>query len=159
MKGRGGTGDDISTIGMQISNSMAGGHAVRLAYFIKRLICANGLAVRVAENEGRVIHTGTRKAFLERLQKGTGSILGSLANAKRLIEDLGNLNFNAEVLAKIADKKEIFSIIPERDLAQECKNSLRGKDYSEITDKAKRNLQKATDEISMIPRCLGGSEA
>ena len=159
VKGRGGTGDDISTIGMQMSNSMAGGHAVRLSYFIQRLICANGLTVKVAENEGRVIHTGTRKAFLERLQKGTGSILGSLANAKRLIEDLGNLNFNAESLAKFADKKEIFSIIPNLDLAQECKDKLRGKDYSEITDKAEKALQKTADEIGMIPHCLGGSEA
>ena len=121
---------------------MAGGHAVRLSYFIKRLICANGLAVQVTENEGRVVHTGTREAFLDRLTKGTGSILGSLANAKRLIEDLGNLNFNAESLAKFANKKEIFSIIPNLDLAQECKDKLRGKDYSAITDKADKTLDK-----------------
>ena len=44
-------------------------------------------------------------------------------------------------------------------LALECKNSLRWKDYSEITDKAKRSLQKTADEIGMIPCCLGGSEA
>jgi hypothetical protein len=35
--GLGGTGKDISEIGVELSNSMAGGHAVRLSWFVFRL--------------------------------------------------------------------------------------------------------------------------
>jgi hypothetical protein len=67
ISGRGGAGKDVSEIGVEVSNSMAGGHAVRLSWFVFRLICANGLVAQVAGGEGRIVHSGAEESFRKRL--------------------------------------------------------------------------------------------
>jgi hypothetical protein len=44
--------DDVSEIGVELSNTMAGGRAVRLSWFVYRLICANGLVSPVTALTG-----------------------------------------------------------------------------------------------------------
>ena len=70
ISGRGGTGKDVSEIGVEVSNSMAGGHAVRLSWFVFRLICANGLVAQVAGSKGRIVHSGAEESFGELMLLG-----------------------------------------------------------------------------------------
>ena len=79
--GRGGQREDVSEIGLEFSNSMAGGHAVRLSYFVHRLICANGLVAKVASGVGRLVHSGDEATFRDKLFKNTRNVLSSLHTA------------------------------------------------------------------------------
>ena len=63
--GRGGTGEDISKIGIQLKNSMVGDSAVTFDYFIYRLICKNGLIAPVGASVNRIFHSGSRDTFLK----------------------------------------------------------------------------------------------
>ena len=64
----------------------AGGHAVRLAYFIHRLICANGLVAQVAGGRGRLVHSGDPKKFRQRLHEKANGVLAGIQTAKTMIE-------------------------------------------------------------------------
>jgi hypothetical protein len=158
VSGSGGTGDDVSEIGVEVSNSMAGGHAVRLSWFVFRLICANGLIRKVGGNQGRVIHSGVEEGFRKRLYASTTGLLRSLGKAKRMIENLGSIPFKAQSLARHADLKLLFSIIPDRDLRVEALNQTKNRAYSE-TLKGTREIERLSDAISALPYCLGGPEA
>ena len=158
VSGSGGTGDDVSEIGVQVSNSMAGGHAVRLSWFVFRLICANGLVTKVGGNQGRVIHSGVEERFRKRLYGSTAGLFQSLGKAKRMVENLGSIPFNSHSLARHADLKSLFSIIPDRDLRAEALDQTKNMDYAE-NSKSDRELARLSDAISALPHCLGGREA
>jgi len=158
ISGRGGKGTDVSEIGVEVSNSMAGGHAVRLSWFVFRLICANGLVRKVGGNQGRVIHAGVEERFRKRLFASTTGLFQSLSKAKRMIEDLGSIPFKSQSLARHADLKLLFSIIPDRDLRAEALDQIKSQDYSK-TSKGTLELARLADAIAAIPDCLGGPEA
>ena len=112
ISGIGGTGEDVSEIGVEVSNSMAGGHAVRLSWFVFRLICANGLVAQVAGSQGRIVHSGDKESFRKRLYASGRGLFASLGRSKHMIENLASIQFDPVGLAKHADLKMLFSIIP-----------------------------------------------
>jgi hypothetical protein len=158
VSGRGGTADDLSEIGVEVSNSMAGGHAVRLSWFVFRLICANGLVTKVGGSQGRVFHSGVEKSFRKRLYACVTGLFQSLGKAKRMIENLGSIPFKAQSLARHADLKLLFSIIPDRDLRADALDQTRNRDYAEYP-KGNREVERLSDAIAALPYCLGGPEA
>jgi hypothetical protein len=153
--GYGGKGSDVSEIGVELSNSMAGGHALRLNWYVHRLICANGLTAKVAGQDNRVVHSGSEAAFQRRLQVGASSIFGSLDRARRMVETLGGLEFDAARLAGHATPEAIFKIVPNFDLKS---TALRQAGNSEGRDGEKRKADLA-DAIAAVPWCIGGAEA
>jgi hypothetical protein len=158
VRGPAGVGEDVSLIGFQASNAMAGGHAVRLSHFVRRLICANGLTLPVASGSSRIIHSGTEANFRRKLEQGTREVAGAAAKAKALVETLGGLVFEPEKLARIDNPDLIFDVIPDRDLRTETTHRLPARDYRGLPDGEKR-LLKIADMIRLIPACLGGQEA
>jgi len=158
VSGRGGSEDDVSEIGVEVSNSMAGGHAVRLSWFVFRLICANGLVAKVAGTQGRVFHAGGDQSFRKRLYGAASGLFQSLGKAKKMIETLGSIPFKAHSLARNADLKLLFSIIPDRDLRVEALDRTKDRNYAEIS-KDSREVERLSDAIEALPYCLGGPEA
>jgi hypothetical protein len=158
ISGRGGTGKDVSEIGVEVSNSMAGGHAVRLSWFVFRLICANGLVAQVAGSEGRIVHSGAEESFRKRLYGAGKGLFANLGRTKRMIENLASIQFNPVGLAKHADLKALFSIIPGRDLKQEAMERTNGEDNS-LPLKRDKEFARMADAIAALPICLGGHEA
>lgn len=155
VKGKGGTGNDITKIGLEVSNTMAGGHALKIAYFVHRLICANGLTLPAAAEKSRIIHSGLKSKFEERLQKNIEGVLGSLNETRKTLNLLSGIQFDSNALAKHVDKKEIFQLIPDYDLESACEQEIAGTDYSEIKDKDQRSLAKLSDMIKVIPMQIG----
>ena len=90
----------MSEIGVEVSNSMAGGHAVRLSWFVFRLICANGLVAQVAGSEGRIVHSGAEERFRKRLYASGKGLFANLGRTKRMIENLASIQFDPLGLAK-----------------------------------------------------------
>jgi hypothetical protein len=158
ISGLGGTGKDVSEIGIEVSNSMAGGHAVRLSWFVFRLLCANGLVAQVAGSEGRIVHSGAEDSFRKRLYAAGTGLFKSLSRTKRMIENLASIHFDPLGLAKHADLKMLFSIVPDRDLKQEAIVRTNRKDYGGLP-KRDREVARMADAIATLPFCLGGREA
>ena len=156
--GRGGSGEDVSEIGAELRNSMAGGQAVRLSWFVFRLICANGLVAKAAGSTGRVIHSGTEENFRQKLYTETEGVIGGLRTAATMIKTLGGLEFDPTKLAKHVDNKLIYGIIAYRDLHAEARAGLDPKRYDDLTVD-ERKLKRAADELAKLPFCLGGTEA
>ncbi len=155
IQGKGGQGDDVSKIGVDISNSMAGGHAVRLSYFILRLLCANGLTVPASDGSGRIIHSGSKNRFRQRLWQRVGSLAGSLNNAVKLLEVLSDITYDVFSIAQHVDKHMLFGLVPGIDLETQCIKHINNKDYSKYTDKKERDLHKYIDMIHRIPEIIG----
>ncbi len=155
VQGRGGAGEDISKIGLELTNTMAGGYALRMSYFIHRLICANGLIAPVSGGAGKIIHSGSLQNFERRLHQGVGSILGSLQHAAKLLESLAEIPFDTRLLASSARFDDMFSIVPGLDLKSECKRIILNRDYSAINDKKERALQRKADMLASISTVLG----
>ena len=61
VSGRGGSAKDVSLLGLQVSNSMSGGQALKMAYFVERMVCANGLILPVGGSQAKLIHSGHRE--------------------------------------------------------------------------------------------------
>jgi hypothetical protein len=159
VKGDGGEGEDISEIGVQVSNTMAGSHAVKLAWYIHRLVCANGMVAQVGGSKGRVIHSGTKEGFKRRLWGATGALFRDLAKAKKLIETLGSLEFDSYKLAKNGAYTDIFSVLSAVDAEALVKERNAFPDFSHIEDKTERSLEKMAYMIRKLPSIIGGSEA
>lgn len=156
--GRGGTGEDVSEIGVELRNSMAGGEAVRLSWFVFRLICANGLVAKAAGRDGRVIHSGTEQNFRRRLHSETEGVIGGLQKAADMIKTLGGLAFDPEKLAMHADRKMIFGIVAGRDLQAEAKAGFDPRKYEDLSADIKK-IKRFADELARLPHCLDGKEA
>jgi hypothetical protein len=159
VRGRGGNGEDRSEIGLQAFNSMAGGQAVRFSYFLHRLICANGLTAQVAGGAGRVTHTGTSEFFNSKLKAAADEVLKGMGAAARMIQTLGDLTFDSRKLARYLDHKELFSILPGRDLKEFCKRGIPKDVFQEIEDPKAREEARYALMIDKIPECIGDSEA
>ena len=77
---------------------------------------------------------------------------------KRMIEDLASIHFNPVGLAKHADFKALFSIIPARNLKKEALERTNGKDYSALP-KRDGEIARMADAIAILPIYLGCHEA
>jgi hypothetical protein len=134
------------------------GRAVRLSWFVYRLICANGLVSPVSGSNGRIIHTGTEEGFRRRLYASANGLFGSLGKVKKMIENLGSIPFDPYKLAIHVDLKSLFSIVPGRDLQKEALGISIGIDDNNYSYQD-RNQQIACEAIAALPYCLGGNEA
>ena len=160
VKGKGGEAEDVSVLGLQISNSMAGGKALQMAYFVERMVCANGLILPVGGAQARLIHAGHRENFNKRLAEKMADVVGSLETVKKTIELLGDIDFNPEKLAKQLDLKKLYSIIPGKDLEQLGSDKLKNLtgDLKQF-DKEDREHQRNIQLINEIPNLIGGNHS
>ena len=154
IKGSGGKGDDYYKIGIEVFNSMAGGHALRLSYFIYRLICANGLIVPAADNQGSLVHSGKIENFRRRLWGNISKLSNSLGDMIKMIDLLAGLSFDPKRLAEYVEPKLIFRLVPDLDLKEACEDMLDHEKYIDIPKK-QRNKLKLSDMIALIPTMIG----
>jgi hypothetical protein len=112
ISGKGGEGDDVSKIGIQFKNSMVGDSAVIIDYFIHRLTCANGMTVPAASSVSKVIHSGKKENFIERLKKSFSEVERTFGRMGNLIRSLMEVQFDPFLLAKAKLTDQIFDIIP-----------------------------------------------
>jgi hypothetical protein len=113
---------------------------------------------RVAGSQGRIVHSGAEESFRKRLYDSTNGLFNGLGKAKRMIENLAGIRFDPVGLAKHADLRALFSIIPDRDLKQESLEQTKIKDYN-MLPKPDRETERISDALAALPSCLGGREA
>ncbi len=113
VKGSGGEGKDETELGFQLKNSMVGDSSVNINFFLYRTICANGLVAPAGSAVNRVFHSGKKENFSKRLENAFGEITRRIGKAGKMIENLGNLEFDPKLLARTGRSEMIFDIIPD----------------------------------------------
>ncbi len=111
IEGKGRTAEDISRIGIEFRNSLVGDSAIRISYFIYRLICANGLILPGPKDSGIVYHRGKPETFTKRLEKNLLPILNSLSSTAEFVESLMSIPYSLEGLVGAGGAKEVFKVV------------------------------------------------
>jgi len=112
VRGHGGTGEDVTELGFQLKNSMIGDSSININFFLYRMLCANGMIASAGSSVNRLFHSGNIDNFYNRLERAFDEITKRVGQAGKMIQDLGNLNFTPELLAKLNLSEMIFDIIP-----------------------------------------------
>ena len=164
ISGQGGTGDDVSVIGIEISNTMAGGSAIWLVWYVLRLLCANGMTAKVAASKGKIVHTGRNVG--KRVEEKTAGLIRGLKMAARMIETLGGIPFDPWQMARRIDEKLIFRMVPDSDsmLGEAYRNlpesPLWARDYMNRLDPQKlKEFEGRAALIAQLPRYLAERHA
>lgn len=157
VKGLGGEGDDETELGFQLKNSMVGDSSVNINFFLHRKICANGLVAPAGSVVNRVFHSGKEANFSKRLENAFGEITRRIGQAGKMIEDLGKLEFNPELLAKAGRSEMIFDIL------QNSKSQILDKYDIPNTprngNKKENRILRETKIIERIPDAFGGKHS
>jgi hypothetical protein len=157
VRGRGGTAEDKTIIGFQFVNSMTGDTAIRIDFYLHRLICANGLIAPVSQTENVVFHSGREANFLNRLDRRFHAVTRGIENVVKQWRQLADINFNPYLLAKAGFTSDIL------DLCGDHRDELRkvGSDLNlpdEMLREEKR-LRRETAVIEAIPKHLATGDS
>jgi hypothetical protein len=157
VKGHGGVGIDETELGFQFKNSMVGDASVNINFFLYRKICANGLVSPAGSSVNRVFHSGKVVNFSERLGNAFGEVSSRIGQAGKMIEYLGAIEFNSELLAQMNRSEMIFDII------QGSKGQIVEKykipDTLRTGNKEENRILREAEIISHIPELFGGEHS
>jgi len=142
-------GNDISQVGLQLKNSMIGNSAVRIDYFIFRAICSNGLVVNTFNNKNKILHSGKRETFVNRLEKKIRPIMKDIKQLPEILKELVEIEYNPYTLAKLGATDYIYKIIPLSDYEYEKRRRLRKDDRIDYDH----------EQISRIPNSCTGKHS
>lgn len=141
----GDTKKDVSKIGIECRNSMVGDSSVRVSYFIRRLICANGLTVQ-SKNAGIVYHRGNPETFNIRIKKNIRPVIRSLRHTAKFIEKLMEIPYSPETLVVAGGANEVYKVLALYPNERVERKSLTGK----------RIRQFDIEKIRQYPERFGG---
>lgn len=157
-----GESDDISLLGLEFKNSMVGTSAVRLSYFLHRLICSNGMMVPAAAATSRVFHSGEHKSFQARLGQCFGEVHRKLESMTTMLHDLATIDFNPTQLAMNGEVASgVFDIIPgsKQQLCDNHKQYLRFPNKCSAAEKHRMKCAHDAELLGYIPDDFGGKHA
>lgn len=162
IQGRSGQGEDRTLLGLEFRNSMVGTSAVRINYYLFRLVCSNGMMVPAGSAINRVFHSGNRDSFHKRLEHCYGEVIRKIGSIVSMLRTLGEIPFDPDRLAANQNANvRIFDIIPalKQSICDEEKQYLRyPPDYTE-EEKRQIRLEHDSRIIELIPRYYGGEVA
>jgi len=117
------------------------------------------LIAPVAEEAGRVTHTGKPETFDRKLREASECVLKGMGNAARIIEKLGRLPFDSRKLVRHRDLKDLFSVTGEDHLRAACEQRVPKEAFNDIADAKERKRLRNAALIEQIPRAIGNHEA
>lgn len=153
INGRGGKKKDITRIGLHLTNSMVGDLPVRIAYFLFRLLCANGLVAKITESVAMVKHSGYRESFDVRFNDRVTALLREAKQVTEFLNTLAKIPFDPARIVKAGFGDAILDILPEMRSTLRKSVSLDGE--SDILDAKKRKIWRLTRYVEAIPSVYG----
>ncbi|MBF0238117.1 MAG: DUF932 domain-containing protein [SAR324 cluster bacterium] len=152
MKQRDGSdGEDVTTLGLQLRNSMVGESSVFAEYYTLRRICGNGMTVKVGGNTTRVYHSGKQSSFAYRLNTQIGKAIEGFEQVLTMIRTLGALEFRPRKLAEL--KAPVFEVLPQLKEASREINAFYSRNDEE---RESRLINDHSALIETIPEQFGG---
>ncbi|MDI6716174.1 MAG: DUF932 domain-containing protein [Actinomycetota bacterium] len=146
VSGLGGTGTDVSKIGLQFCNSMVGDSAIKISFFVYRLVCANGLVMPAGGSSGKVIHSGSEDTFEKRITASVRPVLMRIKSVASWITDLNGIEYNPKVLVEAGGAKKVYDVIGLSRSNAKIRKSLKGKAITQFD----------IEVISKYPEWYGG---
>lgn len=107
----GGPERDETNIGFQFKNSMVGNSSANINYYLKRKVCSNGMVVPAGSAVNKVFHSGKQESLNERLVSAFSEMMQRIGQAQKMVEQLGALEFDPELLARTNRSEMIFDVI------------------------------------------------
>jgi len=147
--GSGSADEDVSRIGLQLSNSLVGDSSVKICFFILRLICSNGLTVESFSNTGRVLHSGREDTFIPRLKSEISPLLKEIKTIPKLLETLVSIQFEPELIVKHGGASHIYNIIPLDKNSFAKRKRLKGKEINAFD----------IEMVAQYPYVYGGTQS
>jgi len=154
IKGLGGVGEDVTNLGFQFKNSMVGDSSVNINFFLHRMICANGLVAPAGQTVNRIFHSGKQKSFSDRLENAFGESTRQIGQAGKMVEQLGALEFNPELLARRNCSGMIFDIIPGS--KGQIMDSYKIPNTPREGNKTENRILREAQIIGLVPDLFGG---
>jgi hypothetical protein len=91
---------------------MVGDSSVNITYFIKRLICANGLIMETLKTNKRVFHSGNSNTFADRLNYTVSGAYEGMNSITEMIRTLAEIEFDPDKLVDNGGAEFVYKIIP-----------------------------------------------
>jgi len=154
IKGRGGKREDVTNLGFQFKNSMVGDSSVNINFFLLRMICANGLVAPAGLAVNRIFHSGKQKSFSKRLEIAFEEITRRIGQAEKMVEQLGALEFDPDVLARTNCSDMIFDII--QGSKGQIVDSYKIPKTPREGNKKENQILREAQIISLVPNLFGG---
>lgn len=158
IKIRGSNGEDKTELGLEFTNSMVGVSAVRINYYLHRLLCTNGMMVAAAESVNRVFHAGDRMSFQKRLGRSFNEVLRNLGQLQEMLASLGAFNFDPESLGRNRNlSDQIFAVIPGSKQEISTAQDLHLRYPAKASSTEREEIRAAHDArlLALIPRHFG----
>lgn len=158
VKLRGNSGDDRSKVGLEFANSMVGTSSVRINYYLRRLLCSNGMMVTAAESVNRVFHAGRQDSFQKRMDRSFNEVVRNLDGLHTMLTTLGEMTFKPELLAlDKALSDQIFGVIPssKKDLCDHHQIALRYPPDASTSQREKMRQEHDAQLMRLIPEFFG----
>jgi len=162
IQGRTGQREDRTLLGLEFRNSMVGTSAVRINYYLLRLVCTNGMMVSAGSAVNRVFHSGNLDSFNNRLEFCYREVIRRIDLVKSMLQTLGKIPYESHRLAENEiTNQRIFEIIPalKQSICDKEKQYLRYPSDCTEEDKKKIKLDHDAHIIDLIPYYYGGEEA
>lgn len=107
VRGAGGEAQDISWVGVELRNGLAGECAVTLRATIHRIVCANGMICPVADTKQRIRHVGDSNALHAKVVDQLCDATSKVSRTVEWLNTLGNKVFSAADLAADRDSMRL----------------------------------------------------
>ena len=162
VRGRGGSGEDKTIIGLEFANSMEGGKSLRVNYFLHRLVCSNGMMVPAAESINRINHSGKRETFEFRLKSRFDEVIRKIDHVKEMIYDLGDIRFDPTMFARNRGlAKRVFGVVPatKQLIAKQKGIDLQKPKHLNAEERKKAQIEIDSRILELIPDCFGGEDS
>lgn len=157
VRGKGGSAPDRAIIGFQFVNSMVGDTAVRVDFYLHRLICANGIIAPVSHTQNVVFHSGKERTFLARLDERFSAIVRGIGRIQELWQGLADIPFNPHALARTGCTSDILDLFPEhRDTLRQYGADA---DIPDELSREEKRLRREAVTLAAIPKVLASGDS
>lgn len=149
--------EDVTRIGLELSNSMCGESSVIFKYFLYRLLCSNGLTVKSEDEVRRIIHIGKQSRFRREIEDNIVAMASGFSKTMDFISNLSELEFNPTKLARLFGGDKCLSIIPDSKQILRSLYSIDQNEFQiskkELTSEIKKQMKECETEfyISKLP--------
>jgi hypothetical protein len=157
VRGKGGTAPDRAIIGFQFVNSMVGDTAVRVDFYLHRLVCANGLIAPVSHTQNVVFHSGKERTFLSRLDERFTAILRGIGRIQELWQGLAHIPFSPRALARAGYTNDILDLFPEH--RETLRQYGAEANIPESLPKEEKRIQRDAATLAAIPTILASGNS
>ena len=104
---------DEAWAGVEARNSMVGRSAVHIDHFVERLVCLNGMVMRIREGGIRIVHVGGEDRLRTQIAEAVAEVAAERATVQAQVQALAAIPWTAEATEGMAGWPAVREALPE----------------------------------------------